>query len=89
MADDDIVVLEGANHGDRLTLSSYDESHFFIFSRQGYTPGTMGEDIAKIDLRDGTVTYSAPDAGRDAARVFWGMFEDYIKEQIAKEKNGT
>jgi len=60
--------------------------HYFIFNKDGSTPGTMGEEIARIDMRDGTVTYSAPDAGRDAARVFWEMFGDYIKEQIALHK---
>lgn len=90
MEPDDFFVVDGARPaGDSLIFRDVvlPEYHYFIFMKVGDDPGVMGqEEIAKINLRDGTVTYSAPDAGRDAARVFWGMFEDYIKEQIALHK---
>lgn len=60
----------------------------FIFMGPGPGPGQahLGKEIARIDLRDGTVTYEVPDAGREAAKIFWEQFSDYIKEQIRKER---
>jgi len=43
-----------------------------------------GDEIAKIDVRTGEVTYKAPEAGKDAAGIFWLCFRDRIMENIEK-----
>jgi len=68
-----------------LTFASPVESYLFIFN--GIEPdNTQGEEIARIDMRDGTVTYRAPDAGRQAAEIFWRGFEGWIKSAITRFK---
>jgi hypothetical protein len=74
-------VLEG---GYRLSDPGEDE-HYFIFNSIG-PDRTTGEEIARIDMRDGTVTYRLPDAGRQAAEIFWIGFGDFIKKAIDRYK---
>ena len=62
-----------------------EDSYCFIFNGIG-PDNTTGDEIARIDMRDGTVTYRAPDAGRQAAEIFWNGFEGYIKSAITKFK---
>lgn len=73
-----------SNLGD-LSFITPEESYLFIFNGIGPN-NTTGEEIARIDMRDGTVTYRAPDAGRLAAEVFWNGFEGFIKSAITRFK---
>jgi hypothetical protein len=68
-----------------LTFINPVESYLFIFNGIGPN-NTQGEEIARIDMRDGTVTYRVPDAGRQAAEIFWNGFEGFIKSAITRFK---
>jgi len=61
-----------------LSVPTKAEEHMIVFS------SANGDPIAKIDIRTGEVTSSAPDSGKDAADIFWLCFRDRIMENIEK-----
>ena len=45
-----------------------------------------GEKIASIDVKTGEVTYTMPEAGKEAAEIFWICFRDRIMELVEESK---
>ena len=61
-----------------LNVPTKAEDHLIVFS------SANGDQIAKIDIRTGEVTSRSPEAGKDAADIFWLCFGDRIMENIEK-----